>query len=30
MVVLMCAIIGVMVSCLYLPMCSVYQHIGGG
>ncbi len=30
MVVLMGAIIGVMVICLYLPMFTIYQHIGGG
>ena len=29
MVVLMGAIIGVMVVCLYLPMFTVYQHIQG-
>jgi type IV pilus assembly protein PilC len=29
MVVLMGAIIGVMVICLYLPMFTIYQHIGG-
>jgi type IV pilus assembly protein PilC len=30
MVVLMGAIVGGMVICLYLPMFTIYQHIGGG
>jgi type IV pilus assembly protein PilC len=30
MVVVLGAMIGVMVVCLYLPMFSIYSHIGGG
>ena len=30
MVVVMGAIVGGMVVCLYLPMFTIYQHIGGG